>query len=85
MECRAEMEAASPALLRLVCQVVFVACQQEVHQLGKQLPDPIMHEPCVPHQLARLKTCRKLLLAMQACRTLPDCSTLPGDQHGVKC
>ena len=69
------MEAASPALLRLVCQVVFVACQQETRQLDKQLPDPSMHEPCLPQQLARLKTCRKLLLAMQACRLSHDRSS----------
>lgn len=64
--CRAHTVTASPALLRLVCQVVLVSCQQQAALLRKQPLPPALHQPAVPDQLARLKICKKLLLAMQA-------------------
>ena len=82
--CREHVAAASPALLRQVGQVVLVTCQHDVQQLAKQLPDPAMHQPCLPHQLIRLRTCKKLLMAMQVCYTThsqdpglpPECTSM---------
>lgn len=59
------MEAASAALLRLVCQTIFVTCHNEVEALSKQQPDPAMRQSYVPQQLCRLQTCKRLLIAMQ--------------------
>lgn len=59
------MEAASPALLRLVCQTLFVICYMESEALSKQQPDPSMRKSSVPQQLCRLQTCKRLLIAMQ--------------------
>ena len=64
------MVAASPALLHLVCQTILVTCQHEADQLDKQLPDPAMRQPYVPHQILRLQLCKRLLLAMQVQPTL---------------
>ena len=64
--CRENMIAASPALLHLVCQTILVTGQHEAEQLDMQLPDPAMQQPCLPHHLARLQLCKRLLLAMQA-------------------
>ncbi|KAL0048239.1 hypothetical protein WJX82_010821 [Trebouxia sp. C0006] len=69
---RDHMVAASPALLHLVCQTILVTCQHEADQLDKQLPDPAMRQPCVPHQILRLQLCKRLLLAMQVAAYIGD-------------
>ena len=59
------MEAASPALLRLMCQTLFVTCHDDTEALSRQQPDPAMRHSHIPHQLCRLQTCKRLLIAMQ--------------------
>ena len=62
------MVEASPALLHLVCQTLFVTCQHEADQLDTQTPDLAMQLSHVPQELARLQVCKRLLLAMQVGR-----------------
>lgn len=63
--CRAHLEAATPALLRLVCQTLFVTCHGEAEALSKQKPDLAMRQSSIPQQLCRLRICKRLLIAMQ--------------------
>ena len=59
------MEAANPALLRLVCQTLFVICYNQAEALDRQQPDPAMRQSYAPQQLCRMQICKRLLIAMQ--------------------
>ena len=60
------MVAASPATLHLLAQVLFVASEDKMSQLADQQPDTKLQQPYAPLELTRLKTCKQLLIAMEA-------------------
>lgn len=78
------MEAASPALLRLVCQTLFVTCHNETEALSRQQPDPAMRHSYVPQQLCRLQTCKRLLIAMQVSLAYEDTQALYATVYLIK-
>lgn len=60
------MIAASPATLHLLAQVLFVTSEDEVSCLAEQQPDTKLQQPYAPLELTRLKSCKRLLIAMEA-------------------
>ena len=59
------MTAANPALLHLLAQVLFVTCNDKMLHLSGQQPDVSLYQPYTPLELARLKMCKQLLIAME--------------------
>ena len=64
--CRVHAEQAAQPLLRMVVHTVLAVSSCSVQVLDSQLPDPSMKQPYLEAQVARLKICKRLLLAMQA-------------------
>ncbi len=64
--CRAHAEQAAQPLLRMVVHTVLAVSSCSVQALDSQLPDPSTKQPYLEAQIARLKICKRLLLAMQA-------------------
>ena len=50
----------------MVVHTVLAVSSCSVQGLDSQLPDPSMKQPYLEAQVARLKICKRLLLAMQA-------------------
>ena len=50
----------------MVVHTVLAVSSCSVQGLDNQLPDPSMKQPYLEAQVARLKICKRLLLAMQA-------------------
>lgn len=65
MICREHVNVASPAVLHLLAQVLFVTCQKQALQLACEASDSTLHKPSVPQESARLRTCKQLLIAME--------------------
>ena len=75
--CREHLVAASPALLQLLAQVLFVTSEDEALQLAGQQPDPSLHQAAVPHEIACLKICKRLLIAMEVTKLAYSWSPMP--------
>lgn len=74
------MDAANPALLHLLAQVVFVTCDDKMLRLSDQQPDSSLHQPYTAVELGRLRICKQLLIAMEVQSQYSTC-----DRYATSC
>ena len=65
----------------MVVHTVLAVSSCSVQGLDSQLPDPSMKQPYLEAQIARLKICKRLLLAMQASSGTAPAASRAGALH----